>query len=269
MRRLSEPFRANYHTHTFRCRHAGGTEEEYVRAALESGFSVLGFSDHSPWPYADGFVSPVRMLPEQLSDYVQTVRHLADAYAGRIRILCGLECEYYPDRIDWLKEQAERFSLDYLILGHHFSSAGQETVYFGRCRSEEDVRQYVREVTAGLETGLYTYLAHPDVALQFLPAWTPGIASAMRELCRTASALRVPLEYNLLGKIYSRRPDHDGCLGYPSRYFWETAAEENVTAIVGVDAHQTEHMRQKTEYDEACAYLHRLGIRQVEAWPLR
>ena len=32
----------NYHTHTPRCEHAEGREEEYVRAAIGAGFAVLG-----------------------------------------------------------------------------------------------------------------------------------------------------------------------------------------------------------------------------------
>ncbi len=35
----------NYHTHTKRCGHAKGTDEEYVIAAIEGGFDELGFSD--------------------------------------------------------------------------------------------------------------------------------------------------------------------------------------------------------------------------------
>ena len=38
----------NYHTHTARCRHATGTEEEYVLAAIDRGLKILGFSDHTP-----------------------------------------------------------------------------------------------------------------------------------------------------------------------------------------------------------------------------
>ena len=40
----------NYHTHTARCGHAEGTEEEYILTALRCGFKVLGFSDHTPGP---------------------------------------------------------------------------------------------------------------------------------------------------------------------------------------------------------------------------
>ena len=48
---------ANYHTHTWRCRHADGTEREYVERAIEGGLKILGFSDHSPYPFPDGYDS--------------------------------------------------------------------------------------------------------------------------------------------------------------------------------------------------------------------
>ena len=56
---LNEHPLVNYHTHTWRCQHASGTEEDYVRAAVAAGFKVLGFADHTPWPYESG---PARAL---------------------------------------------------------------------------------------------------------------------------------------------------------------------------------------------------------------
>ena len=44
---------ANYHTHTYRCQHAGGTEREYIEKAIEVGIKKLGFSDHVPCPFKD------------------------------------------------------------------------------------------------------------------------------------------------------------------------------------------------------------------------
>lgn len=35
----------NYHTHTTRCYHASGKDEEYVKAAIKAGIKELGFSD--------------------------------------------------------------------------------------------------------------------------------------------------------------------------------------------------------------------------------
>ena len=43
---------ANYHTHTWRCNHARGTERDYIEQAIASGVKILGFSDHTPNPYS-------------------------------------------------------------------------------------------------------------------------------------------------------------------------------------------------------------------------
>ena len=41
----------NLHTHTYRCGHAIGSEEEMVQAAIASHFEILGLSDHIPLPH--------------------------------------------------------------------------------------------------------------------------------------------------------------------------------------------------------------------------
>ena len=85
---------ANYHTHTWRCRHADGTEREYVENAIAAGLKILGFSDHTPQVYPNGFVCPVKMLPEELEGYVDTILDLKREYKADIDILLGLEAEY-------------------------------------------------------------------------------------------------------------------------------------------------------------------------------
>lgn len=53
----------NLHTHTYRCHHAKGTDEEYVIKAIENGYDLIGFSDHAPYLFPNGYVSSFRMLP--------------------------------------------------------------------------------------------------------------------------------------------------------------------------------------------------------------
>ena len=80
--------KANYHTHTARCGHATGTDEDYVLAAIEQGFDELGFSDHVPWPYQDGYTHPsVRMRVDQMPGYLNSVRALALSLADRVLML--------------------------------------------------------------------------------------------------------------------------------------------------------------------------------------
>ena len=86
----------NYHTHTTRCGHAFGTEREYVEAALKAGLKTLGFSDHTAYDFLGRPLRdrPMRMKPEELPEYADTVRSLAKEYTGRIEIELGVEAEY-------------------------------------------------------------------------------------------------------------------------------------------------------------------------------
>ena len=66
--------RTNYHTHTTRCLHATGSDEEFVLSAIKGGYQIVGFSDHSPWKYHTDYVSDIRMTPEEFPDYVESLR---------------------------------------------------------------------------------------------------------------------------------------------------------------------------------------------------
>ena len=48
--------KTNYHTHTTRCHHATGSDEEFVLSAIKGGYQELGFSDHTPWKYHTDYI---------------------------------------------------------------------------------------------------------------------------------------------------------------------------------------------------------------------
>ena len=72
--------KTNYHTHTTRCHHATGSDEDYVLSAIKGGYQELGFSDHTPWKYRTGYLSGIRMTPEEFPEYVQSIRTLQEKY---------------------------------------------------------------------------------------------------------------------------------------------------------------------------------------------
>ena len=76
----------NYHTHTKRCYHAIDNEEDYILAAIKSGYSELGFSDHTPWHYDSSFHSTMRMEEDKLEGYVNTLLGLREKYKNQIYI---------------------------------------------------------------------------------------------------------------------------------------------------------------------------------------
>lgn len=250
----------NYHAHTWRCQHAEGTEEEYVRAAIAAGYAVFGFADHTPWPYRSGFVSNMRMRLDQLEGYLATVRGLAEKYREDIHVPVGLECEAFPEYFSWLGDlKAEK--LDYVLLGNHYDT-NDETggFYFGGCVRPAEARAYARATIKGMETGIYDCVAHPDLYCCAYPAFDADCRAVAKDLCQAAVALDIPLEYNLLGvqriEVFHAR----GGLGYPCRAFWEVAAECRVKAVIGLDAHRVDQIDRRDLFDGALAELASLGI---------
>ena len=254
----------NYHTHTWRCFHAAQVcDREYVENAIQAGFSVLGFSDHTPWPYASGYVSEnERMSVSQLDGYLSSIRALKEEYADRIGILAGLECEYFPQYMDWLREQ--RPKTDYLILGNHFGLSDEHgEPYYGKAEGPGVVEEYTAYTLAGMGTGLFACLAHPELPFANHMAFDEEAQTCARMICREAKAIGMPLEYNLYGTVKQEQGKQKG-LGYPAKEFWQAASEYGCTAIVGVDAHKPEHMLDVERYRRAREYLEALNIKVIE-----
>ena len=256
----------NYHSHTFRCQHAFDTEEDFVLQAIRTGFEVLGFADHTPWPYKSDYVSNIRMRIDQFPDYLETLRALREKYRDQIDLRIGLECEGFPEFYPWLREIRSAGLVDYLILGNHNDTTDENHsgLYFGACRQPEDLYRYMETTIAGMDSGLFAYLAHPDLFLHQYPVFDDAARTVSSALAKEAKRLHMPLEYNLLG---CRRRDADrahGSIGYTSEEFWETAAEVGGTAIIGVDAHKAADLDCLDLYAQSRDKLTKLGFTVLE-----
>lgn len=86
----------NYHTHTSRCKHAQGTDRDYVQQAVDCGYQVLGFTDHVAWPFSDGFVSPVRMDASQMPEYAASILKLKESTPGGCPSTWGRSASIFP-----------------------------------------------------------------------------------------------------------------------------------------------------------------------------
>lgn len=250
----------NYHTHTVRCHHAAEVPDAaYVEAALDMGIRELGFSDHVPQPFEELHYSGIRMRCAEVADYTASLTALKKQYAGRIDIHIGYETEYYPDYFDKLLEVLAPYPCEYLILGQHFLDNEMGAPYNGApTDSSHRLWLYVDQCKRAMDTGRFTYLAHPDL-LHFTGDETAYRAAA-RELCRAAKGLDMPLEFNLLGFADHRH--------YPRPAFWEEAAAVGGDVILGWDAHSPEFMKQPEQEAAARAYLASLGITPIESLTL-
>ena len=245
----------NYHTHTKRCNHAIGEDREYVEQAIAHGVKTLGFSDHAPYLFPNGHCAPFRMKNEELHEYANSIRALAKEYKNDIRILCGFELEFYPD---FHKQEMEFLSAvkpDYLILGQHFVGNELNGYYAHRHEylGELLLTAYVTQALAGLATGDFLYLAHPDLIGY---EYDPDVREReFRRLCEGAKRMGIPLELNLLGIR------EDRC--YPTREFFKIAASVGNDIIIGADSHSPGSVFDSNSEQIAMDMVNELGLKLI------
>lgn len=257
--------KANYHTHTTRCQHATGSDEEYVLSAVKGGCQELGFSDHTPWNYHTGYVSDIRMALNELPEYVNSIRSLQQKYKDKIRIKIGLECEYFPEYIQWLKEIIKEYQLDYIIFGNHHFHTDEKFPYFGtNTDTKEMLDLYEESAIEGLESGLFAYMAHPDLFVNSYPRFDHHCSRISRHICHTAARLNVPLEYNVSLLPY-KDPNRHAL--FPQAEFWQIAADEGCTAIIGLDAHEHEKLATSLYYNQGVENLKKLKMKVIDTLP--
>lgn len=251
--------RANYHTHTFRCKHAIGEDREYVENAIAAGLEVLGFSDHMPYWFPDGYYSGHRMFPNETEGYVRSILDLKKEYEKDITIYLGFEAEYYSRFFEKTMDMLKDFPYDYLILGQHLLNNEIDhpkgiSLTGTKQTDPQYLIQYVTETITAMETGKFFYLAHPDL-VNFVG--DPAIYEReYRRLLEAAKRLDVPVEINLLGVREKRN--------YPQELCWRIAGEVGNDVIVGCDSHQPNTMALKSDLDVADQIIERYHLKKIE-----
>lgn len=254
--------RVNFHTHTSRCHHASGSDDDYALEALVDHYQVLGFSDHTCWNYDSLFQSTIRMKVEEFPGYKRSIQRLKKRYEGRLEIMMGLEAEYYPKYMDWMLDFCIEQGVEYLIFGNHYYMTDELGIYFGHCNPRY-VEEYFRTCVEGMQTGMYSYLAHPElVMMNSYIMWDEHIEKGFHEICKTAKELDMPLEYNALGMRHNSiyQP------AYPHPKFWEIASQYHNKAIIGMDAHNPEALDTKI-FDQAYEELSQYDVQIIDYIP--
>lgn len=250
----------NYHTHTSRCGHARGADDDYCQAAIKAGYEILGFSDHAP--YRDSSMPRARMDWDMLDDYLDSVKQLKTKYEGKLDVKLGLETEFFPEYLDEKKYLKEK--VDYLILGQHFSKPYRGISYFNH-NSDEELWGYCQGVINGLESGLFMYLAHPDVYMFKQTEFSETCQKIAHLICAKAAETNTPMEVNVHGVPRGTYQFEAGVrYYYPHLEFWKIAAQYPVKCLIGVDAHSPDDLLDIDSIDKATTMLSGLNLEFIK-----
>lgn len=247
----------DYHVHTPLCRHAVGWPIDYARAASERGFAEIGFSDHSPFPEE---FDDWRMLISDLPRYLESVEEARAAHP-ELTIRLGLECDYIAGREGWIEQLAGMAKWDYLIGSVHYIAPGWDVdnpKFIGRFRErpvEEIWEMYWLEYERCIRSGLFDFVAHPDLPKKF--GFRPAgdlrryYEPAIQALVATGTAY----EINTAGLRKECREL------YPAQEFVALAHAAGIPVLINSDAHDPAELG--AGFSEALASATVAGYRET------
>lgn len=227
--------KVNFHTHTYRCNHADGSEEDYVIEAIKNNFATLGVSDHGPYP--DDRLG-LRMKYTELPEYLSILEDLKIKYKDKIKIFTGLEIEFDPKSMDYYNYLLNELRVEYLALGQHvFSHNGEFCNSFELTNTGEYI-SYAKTIADAMETGFFKFLCHPDLIFLNNFPWDDNCEKACDIIIEAAKKHDFILELNANGL---RRGIKSFCDGerypYPHNKFWEKVAKTNIKVLINSDCH--------------------------------
>ena len=261
---------ADIHNHTI-ASHGLATVGEMFAAAKARNLVWYGFSEHSPLP--PGYSCPLykgdlavtfpAYAAEVMALREQTASHTG-RQSGAPRVLMGMELDWLPVNMPWMRDVSGQYPFDYIIGGLHFVGdvpVGSPRWWGPEVEREERYARYnaYYEIMQGLAaSGMVDVVAHPDFIKVCcyddfqewlaLPGSKDRIAAALEAMRATDTAMEV-------SSAGLRKPFHEP---YPGPAIMRLAADLGLAISFGSDAHNTQDI--SSHFDELAAYAAACGF---------
>ena len=241
----------NYHTHTQRCGHAIGLDEEYVIKAIEEGYQTLGFSEHI-------------LIPDTIRNehYFDDIALLKEKYKEQIEIKIALEVEYYPYYLPLYKKYLQENKVDYLIFGNHGITPlnaidrSEQKVFIEPFDDDTYLDLYYDALEKAIKTNMFKYIAHPDCFLKGYGKWDDKAIQLTHKIAKLLESNDVYAELSGSGYRSRKKVEYNGKIypAYPFKEFFKILSEYDIKFVMGCDAHAPSQLN-----DEAVSYLQDLA----------
>jgi histidinol-phosphatase (PHP family) len=256
--RQLESMPADYHTHTPLCFHASGSPEEFTRAAIASGVTEYGISDHAP--VGREYFDDWRMLYDDLPQYLEWIEAARAQADGQIPIRAGLECDWLPGCESWIEHLREIHSWDYLIGSVHYLGTWDfdHPKWLGRW-AETDVESvwhsYWKEYAAMAESQMFDILAHPDLIKKFCHKPDGDLRRFYEPAIEAIAVSGCAIELNTAGWY---KPCEEA---YPTLEFLELARAAGIPLVISSDAHSPTEVGR--DFDRAIGIAKQAGFTET------
>lgn len=251
---------STYHNHTTFC-DGKSTAEEMVLAAIQAGCSAIGFSGHSyTW-----FDKLYCMSKAGTEAYKAEIQRLREKYGDRIRILCGVEQDY------WSEDPTDGY--DFVIGSVHYVK--KDGCFLSVDNSKEELRKGVNDHYAGdslafcedyyrlvadvqNKTGC-TFVGHFDLVTKFNetgelfdltdPRYVRAATEAAKALCQQGAVFE--MNTGAMAKGYRTTP-------YPAVPILEIIRDMGCKVVLNADCHDAGKLQYGLE--EAGRIAKKVGV---------
>jgi histidinol-phosphatase (PHP family) len=232
------------HIHTSLCRHASGSMEDYVRAAINAGLQRMVFLEHLEAGIDAAFRS---WLTEADFDvYFSEGERLRERYGTQIEIGLGAEVGYNPEAREELLERIGKRNWDRIGLSCHFARVPGYPEHLNLLSRRRKNQELIEHYGSGKMLSRYfanlieavsiipaDVLCHLDAGLRHQPDlhleeshWVQ-----IEALLQAIKKAGIALEINTSGYTYRDQP-------FPAHQIIARAAELGIVFSAGSDAHK-------------------------------
>ncbi|CAE6443559.1 unnamed protein product [Rhizoctonia solani] len=288
--------RASHHSHSGQfCKHAVGTLESVVEAAIDRGFNVFGLTEHVPrYRMEDLYPEEADITPYDLikgfDEFIAEAHRLKAIYATQITLLVGLETDYITnDDLDQLEALLARHGkrIEYVVGSvHHCNGI---PIDFDKPTFERAVASFADSSTVKIEewTPSHAQVAflneYLDAQLRLMQRIQPDVIAHF-DLCRLYTPklslepvwqkvernVRYAVEYGAAFELNAAAFRKGWDCAYPGREIVKLIQSMNGTFVMSDDSHGPAAVG--LNYDKLEAYISNLrqlfSLAKPETGPL-
>lgn len=258
----------NLHSHTQFCdgRHS---MEEILRAAIDEGMTLFGFSPHSPVPVD----SPCNMSFDDVEPYFDEIQRLRSLYGDQIEILASMEIDYLGDKWGPANPYFDNLPLDYRIGSVHFVPSaidgtpididGSAERFFKNMAEQFDnnidyvVNAFFDASEAMVEAGGLDIIGHFDKVIMNGIEYDPNLADSSIYRRRVVRMIDCIASADIAAEINTKAIDTRGRF-FPDSSLFHAMKRAGITILVNSDVHFSNLVN--AGRDKAFAILDNLSI---------
>lgn len=225
---------------------------DHIQVAKQKGITIMGFADHI-------CLKDVKWaLPLDKVNQMTTILDQLKKQTKELKLLYGVEFDYFPDREKELSQLINSLPIDYAIGSVHFiGDWNYDTSREGYTNWDIDAlyHRYFEIVKQAAQSGLFDVLAHLDLIKKFEIWPSSDMESLYREVVKVIAKSDVAVELNTSGVD---RPCGEF---FPNDQILKLLCEYNVPISMGSDAHRKEQVGRY--FDEGLNLLNKIGFNEI------